>query len=134
MYPRYFGPLIVIRRTKGGAYILAEMDGSILRGKYGAFRVLPHVARYAPIELPENIEKLIGMTRDELDKLAESDDEKEVATKQNPDYIFEDMPVFRPENDETFADDSDRFFDELENSTQTESRQDKVKRVRFAGV
>jgi hypothetical protein len=61
-YPRYVGPMIVIRRTRGGAYILAEMDGTVLKEKVAAFRVLPHKV-WKKITLPDNIHQLIDSTR-----------------------------------------------------------------------
>ena len=93
MYPRYFGPCVVIRRTKGGSYILAELDGSVLRGKYGAFRVLPHEARYH-IDLPAEIKELINMSKDDIDAMA-AEDEPEEQTRSGPDFIFEKAPVLR---------------------------------------
>lgn len=74
LQPRYKGPLVVIRRTRGGSYILAEMNGAVLKEKVGAFRVLPHHARYEPIELPRNIHDLIDLTPRQLDHMMESEE------------------------------------------------------------
>jgi len=43
--PRYYGPMIVLRRTCNGAYRLGELDGTISRLRYAAFRLLPYHAR-----------------------------------------------------------------------------------------
>jgi hypothetical protein len=42
---RYIGPLIVVSRNYGGAYILAELDGTVLHRPIAAFRLLPYFAR-----------------------------------------------------------------------------------------
>jgi hypothetical protein len=43
--PRYFGPMLVVRRTRNGAYRLAELDGAVSRLRYAAFRLVPYFAR-----------------------------------------------------------------------------------------
>jgi len=43
--PRYLGPFVVERRTRGGLYVLSEMDGTISRRGIAAFRLLPYIAR-----------------------------------------------------------------------------------------
>ena len=64
--PRFLGPCIVIRRTEGGAYVLAEMDGSVIQSKISAFRVYPYHARQR-VKLPDNLTKLTGLSEEELD-------------------------------------------------------------------
>jgi hypothetical protein len=52
MHARYIGPLIVVLRNYGGAYILSELDGTILHRPIAAFCLLPYFARkYIPLPL-----------------------------------------------------------------------------------
>ncbi len=43
--PRYFGPMIVLRRTTRGSYVLSELDGSISKLRFAAFRLVPYHPR-----------------------------------------------------------------------------------------
>ncbi|VDC04372.1 unnamed protein product [Peniophora sp. CBMAI 1063] len=43
--PRYIGPYRVVRRNQGGAYILSELDGTVIFTKFAAARVVPYIAR-----------------------------------------------------------------------------------------
>ena len=36
--------MVVIRRTTGGSYILAELDGAVSRLRYAAFRIIAYSA------------------------------------------------------------------------------------------
>jgi transposase InsO family protein len=44
--PRYLGPYEVCRKTKGGSYVLKELDGTILHEGAAAYRLLPYISRH----------------------------------------------------------------------------------------
>ena len=44
MKPRYLGPMVVLRRTRNGAYQLSELDGAASRLRYATFRLIPYHA------------------------------------------------------------------------------------------
>jgi hypothetical protein len=74
MKARYLGPLVVVSRNKGGAYILAEMDGAVFQAPVAQFRVIPYHARRR-IKLPKDILDFIDIGRDALDEMEETVDE-----------------------------------------------------------
>ena len=43
--PRYLGPYQVVRRTRNGAYILKELDGTLWEHAIAAFRIVPYISR-----------------------------------------------------------------------------------------
>ncbi|KAI0323336.1 hypothetical protein GY45DRAFT_1219743, partial [Cubamyces sp. BRFM 1775] len=47
MRPRYLGPYVVLARNRGGAYVVAELNGAVLDRPIAAFRLLPYLARRA---------------------------------------------------------------------------------------
>ena len=64
--PRYLGPMIVVRRTRGGSYILGELDGSLSKLRYAAFRIIPYLPRDI-CSIP--VTKLFDIPQDELEKI-----------------------------------------------------------------
>lgn len=69
--PRYFGPMVVLRRTHGGSYILAELDGSISKLRFAAFRLVP----YHPRDIRAiPVTKITDATPEALDKLTYDED------------------------------------------------------------
>ena len=99
MKARYNGPMIVVSRSRGGSYVLAEMDGSVLQQKVGAFRIIPYFARQK-LELPEGILKVIDVSQAGLDKIESTTDEKVVPEK---DFGFDGVNLRT--NDVDFSDD-----------------------------
>jgi hypothetical protein len=73
MKPRYLGPMVVVTRNKGGAYIVAELNGSVWHEKVGAFRIIPYHARRW-IDLPHDLLEFIDISSNTLDNLQNSGD------------------------------------------------------------
>lgn len=65
---QYQGPLIVISRNRGGAYIIAELDGTVLDQPIAVFRVVPYLARHSITILPS----ILNITPEKLQELEKS--------------------------------------------------------------
>jgi hypothetical protein len=67
--PRYFGPMVVISRSQGGSYRLGELDGSISKLKFAAFRIIPYHPRSpTSIEVTQYIDwQALAGNNDEAD-------------------------------------------------------------------
>ena len=70
------GPMVVLCRTTGGSYLLAELDGAVSRLRYTAFQRIPYYSRLSSViritELTDtddkNLDKLAGEDVEEPDK------------------------------------------------------------------
>jgi hypothetical protein len=71
MRARYLGPLIIISRNKGGAYIVAELDGSVFDRPIAAFRVIPYFAR-TTLDIPP-LSDLIDISNNRLKEMEDSE-------------------------------------------------------------
>lgn len=102
MKPRYLGPMVVIRVTKGRSYIVAELDGAVYHNKIARFRVIPYNAR-KKITIPDNIHEMIDLSERQLEELEnepESLDEYEIG---NDDLIWDGVRLNTDEGDEVSA-------------------------------
>ena len=104
MKPQYLGPMVVVTRNKGGAYIVAELDSSVWYKKVEAFRLIPYFAQHK-IDLPGGIEEFIDISRRTLKEL---EDSSKVAQLQ-PDIWFEHVKHVPVEENEM---DLDQYLDE----------------------
>ena len=64
---------MVLRRTTGGSYLLAELDTAVSRLRYAAFRLIPYYSRLSSVI---RITELTDMDDKNLDKLAGEDVEE----------------------------------------------------------
>ena len=71
--PRYLGPMVVLHRTTGGSYVLAELDGSVSKLRFAAFRIIPYYLRFCSSILVTDLSRFDNQT---LDELAAEDDEE----------------------------------------------------------
>lgn len=70
---RYMGPLMVIRRNRGGAYIVCELDGTVWRRPVGAFRLIPYFSRLS-LPLPD-LTEFLDVSTEVLEKMEQSYEE-----------------------------------------------------------
>ncbi|PIL31779.1 hypothetical protein GSI_06483 [Ganoderma sinense ZZ0214-1] len=71
MRPRYLGPYVVITWNRGGAYILAELDGAVFDRPVAAFRVIPYQARTDALLIPGDLLDTDSRRIKELEESAE---------------------------------------------------------------
>jgi hypothetical protein len=106
----YWGPVVVVRRTAGGSYIVAEMDGAVFQSKIAQFRVLPYLARER-IDLPEGILKLIDLNPEQLDAMIiEGEDD----LYEGRDFQFENVRLAAGDDEES---DSERMQSDEEETS-----------------
>ena len=87
--PRYFGPMLVIRRTRNGAYRLAELDGAVSKLRYAAFRLVQYHTR-------SRTSILVTCILDKDDLAAVVEEEAEDAPDDDEDVLTEDGQDFDP--------------------------------------
>jgi hypothetical protein len=88
MHARYIGPLIVVSRNYGGAYILAELDGTVLHHPIAAFHLLPYFARKA-IPLPPDIINIDDTHLQEMEHSLNADGDDEDTYQNSIDNLTE---------------------------------------------
>ena len=91
MRARYLGPLIVISRNKGGAYIIAELDGSVFDRPIAAFRVIPYFAR-TKIDIPP-LDELLDISQQRLQELCDSTDTDPEDLDEDSDNSSDPLPM-----------------------------------------
>jgi argonaute-like protein implicated in RNA metabolism and viral defense len=104
MKARYTGPMIVVKRNKGGSYIVADMTGAVWQHKVARFRVIPYFAR-EKIDLPGGIMSIIDTDQEALDKLCSQPEEDE---PKGRDYLMDDVHMSdSDESDEKFGEEDE---------------------------
>jgi hypothetical protein len=90
MRARYIGPLIVVLHNYGSAYILAELNGTVLYRPIAAFRLLPYFACKSIPLPPDFIDIDIDDTRlHEMEHGLVADGDKEDTYQNTTDTLIE---------------------------------------------
>ena len=80
--PRYMGLMAVVQRTKGGSYVLAELDGAVSVLQYGAFCIIPY---FPHTTLSAPITKIVDS--EVLDMMSDNEDAKNKADDKEVDVM-----------------------------------------------
>jgi hypothetical protein len=74
MKPRYFGPMVVVKKTCNRAYRLAELDGALSRLRFATFRLVPyHTCSHSTISVTRLLDS------DDLEALNNADEDPDEA-------------------------------------------------------
>ena len=88
--PRYLGPMVVVRKTPGTSYIVAELDGTQSELRVAGFRLIPYFPRnHTDIPIISNI-------TDDEDPTQEDPDDVEYLASLDPaarEYTSEPAPI-----------------------------------------
>ena len=107
MRARYLGPLVVVSRNKGGAYIICKLNSSVFDRPVAAFQVVPYFV-WKLITLPDLSDFLdisANHLRDMEDSASLGDDDPEVFDMPlEPDTTSNSLPLPGDDKDD---DDSD---------------------------
>ena len=99
--PRWLGPLIVIRQSAGGSYLLAEMDSTMLHRKVAKFRVIPYFARER-ITYDTKLPDIIDLSEQGLKESEKSAEPEEVEPNFSEDLWFGDKRLgSKADNEDT---------------------------------
>jgi len=88
MKPRYLGPMVVIRCLRGGAFILAELDGAVWQNRVVAFRVVPYLAR-KEISYNKKVKQLLDAPEESICCLEEKMNTSDLEEPPNREEITE---------------------------------------------
>jgi hypothetical protein len=88
--------MVVIARGKGGAYIVAELDGSVFQEQISQSRVIPYFAR-RELKLSQTVLDWIDISAQSLEALR-----KQLPRDENsPDFNFDKVKMKRAVNDDS---------------------------------
>jgi hypothetical protein len=76
MHARYIGPFIVVSCNYGSAYILSELDGTVLHRPIAAFHLLPYFP-HKSIPLPPDILDINDTRLQEMEHSLDADGDEE---------------------------------------------------------
>jgi len=65
--------MVVVRKSQGGTYILAELDSSVWQNKVAVFRVLPYLSR-RKLNFNSEVKELLDASEENLREFATESD------------------------------------------------------------
>jgi hypothetical protein len=88
MHARYMAPLIVVSRNYGSAYILSELDGTVLHCPIATFHLLPYFPCKS-LPLPPNIIDIDDTRLQDMEHSLDADRDEEDIYHNLTDHITE---------------------------------------------